>query len=510
MSRTSNSLRNAGSSMLNQLVTALLRFACRTAFIHTLGREFLGISGLYTNVITILSITELGFSTVITHSLYEPLAREDRETVRSLMAFYQKVYRLVGLAVLVLGLLLMPFLPKLMTGVTDKVNIYHYYLLYLAQTVVSYLFFAYKSALLIADQKKYLVDLAAAVCHTAVCVAQIAVLVVLRSFLVYTILGIAQGVIQNIAAAVMTDRRYPWLKTAAQPLAREQKKPLFQGVYAMFLQKLSTAVGTATDNLVISACVSVTAVGLYSNYALIVSTVQSILGNLFRALTASLGNLHATEGKERNALVFRSLDLANSYLVCLCGVCFLTMLRPFITLWAGESYLLDEATVVVIVLNFATNYLQNVVQIYRTATGLFVVGKYRSVVNAGLNLGLSLVFVRLWGMAGVFLGSIVSRLLTVWWFDGWVLCRRGLGISPWDYYGSCALSVGVMFAASAVSCVLMGSFAVSWGTMLLQGALGAAVCTAVYGLLFGGSQRARYLFAQVTGILRGRGSGQSV
>lgn len=502
MSRTSNSLRNAGSSMLNQLVTALLRFACRTAFIHTLGKEFLGISGLYTNVITILSITELGFSTVITHSLYEPLAKDDRETVRSLMVFYQKVYRLVGLAVLVLGLGLMPFLPKLMTGVTDKVNIYHYYLLYLAQTVVSYLFFAYKSALLIADQKKYLVDLAATVCHTAVCIAQIAVLVALRSFLIYTVLGIAQGIIQNIASAVMTDRRYPWLKEPAPALTKTQKKPLFQGVYAMFLQKISTAVGTATDNLIISACVSITAVGLYSNYALIVTTIQSVLGNLFRALTASLGNLHATQGRERNALVFRSLDLANSYLVCLCGVCFLTMLKPFITLWAGESYLLDDATVVIIVLNFATNYLQNVVQIYRTATGLFVVGKYRSVINAALNLGLSLIFVRLWGMAGVFLGSVVSRLLTVWWYDGWVLCRRGFGISPWGYYGSCCLSVGTMFVSALASHALLNGLALSWMSMLLQGLAGAAVCTAVYALLFGGSVQTRYLVAQLGLILR--------
>lgn len=496
MSRTSNSLRNAAGSLAQQLVTALLRFACRTAFIHTLGQEFLGISSLYTNVITILNITELGFSTVITYSLYEPLAKGDRDTVRALMAHFKKVYRLIGLAVLVLGLGLMPFLPNLMTGVTDKVNIYHYYLLYLAQTVVSYLFFAYKSVLLIADQKKYLVDLAATVCHTAVCVAQIAALLLFRSFLAYTVLGIAQGVAQNIAAAVLTDRRYPYLKEVPRKLTGGERKSLYAGVYAMFLQKISTAVGTATDNLIISAFVSVAAVGLYNNYYLIVSTVQNLLGNGFRAITASLGNLHATESKEKSGLVFRSLNLANSFLVCLCGVCFLTMFQPFITLWAGEGYLLDNMTVVIIVLNFATNYLQNVVQIFRSATGLFVVGKYRSVANAALNLGLSLVFVRRWGMAGVFLGSIVSRLLTVWWYDGWVLCRRGFGISPWGYYGSCALSLAVMFASAWASRMLCGTLAVSWWAMLASGAVGAAVCAAVYTLLFSRSQEAWYLAGQ--------------
>lgn len=500
MSRTANSARNAAGSMVNQLIMALLRFACRTAFIHTLGQEFLGISSLYSNVITILSITELGFSTVITYSLYEPLAKGDREMVRSLMDLFKKVYRLVGLAVLLLGLALMPFLPKLMTGVTDQVNIYHYYLLYLLQTVVSYLFFAYKSVLLIADQKKYLVDLSAAVCHGLVCAAQIAVLLVFRSFLAYTVLGIIQGIAQNVAAAVLVDRRYPYLKEPARKLTKAEKKPLFSGVYAMFLQKVSTAVGTATDNLIISACVSVTAVGLYNNYYLIVSTVQSVLGNLFRALTASLGNLHVTQSREKSGFVFRSLNLCNSFLVSLCAVCFLTMFRPFVILWAGEDYLLDDVTVGIIVLNFATNYLQNVVQIYRTATGLFVVGKYRSVANAVLNLGLSLVFVQWWGMAGVFLGSIVSRLLTVWWYDGWVLCRRGFGISPCGYYGSCVLSLAAAAVSALASHALCAELPVSWWTMLVSGAVGASVCAAIYVLLYGGSRESAYLRQRIKGL----------
>lgn len=493
MSRTANSFRNAGVSLSSQLLGSLLKFVCRTVFIHTLGKEFLGISSLYTNVITILNITELGFSTVITYSLYDPLARNDRQAIRSLMDFFRKVYRVIGLAVLLLGLGLMPFLPRLMTGVTDKVNIYHYYLLYLAQTVVSYLFFAYKSVLLIADQKKYLTDIAGAVCQAAVCALQVLALLVWRSFLAYTVLGIGVGIGQNVISAVLVDRRYPWLKEPAPRLTAQEKKPLYNRVWAMFLQKISTAVGTATDNLIISACVSVTAVGLYNNYYLIVSTVQSVLGGVFRAMTASLGNLHATRDREHSAFVFRSLNLANSYLVCLCGVCFLTMFRPFIILWAGESYLLDEWTVIIIVLNFATNYLQNVVQIYRSATGLFVVGKYRSVVNALLNLVLSLVLVRIWDMAGVFLGSVISRLLTVWWYDALVLCRRGFGTSPWGYYGSCALSLGVMGLSAGASAALWAAARPGWLTMAAAGVTGMLVCTAVYGLLFFRSRELAYL-----------------
>ena len=198
MSRTTKSLRNAAVSTGGQILNSLLKFACRTVFIYTLGKDYLGISSLYTNVLTILSLSELGFSTAVTYSLYEPLAKGDREMTRSLMAFFRKVYRIVGLTVLLLGLCLMPFLPRLMTGVTDKVNIYHYYLIYLAQPVISYLFFAYKAVMLSADQKGYISGTVSIFCNLALNLMKILVLVVWRSFFLYTAVAIVTQIAQNI------------------------------------------------------------------------------------------------------------------------------------------------------------------------------------------------------------------------------------------------------------------------------------------------------------------------
>lgn len=497
MSRTTNSFRNAGTAMGSQLMTNLLQFVCKTVFIYTLGKEYLGISSLYTNVLTILSITELGFSTVITYSLYLPLTKGDRAEIRSLMAFFKRVYRVVGLVVLVLGLALMPFLPRLMTGVTDKVDIYQYYLLYLIQSVVSYLFFAYKSVILIADQKKYVTDLVAVACKVCVCLLQILVLLVWKSFLAYTVLGILTSVAQNIVTGFLVDRRYPYLREKAEPLSGERRRELYKQVYATFLQKISTAVGTATDNLIISACVNITAVGLYSNYSIIVNAVQSVLGSLFRGMTASVGNLYVTETKERSAFVFRALNLANSYLVCVCSVCFLVLFQPFVTLWVGTDYLLDDWTVVVIVLNFATNYLQTVVLSYRDATGLFVVGKYRSVVNAAMNLGISLVLVRPFGMTGVFLGSIISRLATNWWFDAWVLHRRGFGVSPAGYYVACGVCLTVAAMSAWVTEYMFRAAGAGWLTLIGRGLCGVAVATLAYGILYGRSREMAYLVQRI-------------
>lgn len=502
MSRAKNSLRNASASFASQLISALLRFACRTAFLYTLGTEYLGIPALYTNVITLLSVSELGFATVITFHLYQPLAKGDHAAVRALMQFYRKVYRVVGVVVLLLGLSLMPALPSLMTGVTDKVNIYLYYLIYLAQTVVSYLFFAYKSVLLVADQKKYLVDTIHCLVQVAFCGLQIGALVIFQSFLWYTLLSVAATAAQNIVAAVVTTKRYPWLRGQAAVLDAPAKKNLFKAAYAMFLQRISVVIGTATDNLIISAFVSNLAVGLYSNYSMVVTTVQVVLSNAVRALTASLGDLYAAGHRERSYRVFRTLQLTLCWVLTVCATCFWVMFRPFILLWAGEACLLDDVTTAVIVMNFLTNFLQLVVLMYRDATGLFVVGKYRSVVNAVLNLGLSLLLVHPLGMMGVLLASIISRLLTNWWFDAYILCSRGFGCSPFWYYGHCACSVLLTVLCTwLVNLLCAGLPEASWTCLLLRAGCSVALPTVAYVVLFGRSVEARDFARRIRSML---------
>lgn len=479
-------MKNMLASMLGQLSNNLLRFLCRTVFVYTLGKEYLGISSLYTNILTILSVSELGFSTVITYCLYEPLAKHDIPRIQSLMTFFKKAYRVVGAIILVVGLCILPLLPYLMVGTTDKVNIYEYYLLYLAQTVISYVFFAYKGTILIADQKKYLYDIAYYIVQASMNLLQIVVLFTLHSFFVYTLIAVFCDAAQNVATAVIADKKYPFLRQPGEKLSREQKKEVFQQVYATSLYKVCTTIGTSTDNLVISSNISVLMVGIYDNYAMIVQVIHKVLQGVFQAFTSSIGNLYVTESREKNEFIFRCLDLMNSWLLTFCSVCFLMLFQPFISLWIGEEYCLTYPEVIIISLNFASMYLQNVVQIYKTAAGLFIYGKYRPVLSAVLNLVVSILLVRVLGLIGVLLGSIISRTVTTWWFDAWILYRRGFGKSPARYFLSCGVTALLLAVIAGLLWFLCLPFSeATWGNLIIRGVLCVVVCNAVLLAVYG-------------------------
>lgn len=502
MNRTVNTFRNVVTAIGGQMFNNFLKFICRTAFIYTLGKEYLGISSLYTNILTILSISELGFGSAITYSLYKPLAENDYSTISSLMNFFRKAYRIIGLVILGVGICLMPFLPRLMTGVTDKVNIYLYYLLYLIQTVVSYLFFAYKSTLLIADQKKYLNDIIMYIVQMCMNFIQILVLFLLKSFLVYTIVSILSNIVQNIVVAKVVDKKYPYLKEPSKKLTKSQRKEVFSRVYAMSLYRVSTAIGNATDNLIISANIGVVIAGLYDNYYMIIQIVQKLITSVFQAFTSSLGNLYIMESKEQNEFMFRCLNLLNNWLLTFTAVCFLVLFQPFIELWVGEEYLLSTFVVIIIVLNFATNYWQNVVQIYKDASGLFVRGKYRAVATAILNLIISIFLVKHIGLSGVFLGSIISRLITTWWYDAWLLYKYGFQKSPVKYYCDCLIMLiltGIIYAGIEVICIPIS--AITWGTLCIKAVLSVLLPNAIYLLLYGKSNEFNYLWKKIRGLI---------
>lgn len=433
--RTLNSLKNIISGVSGQIITLVLQFISRTVFIHTLGIEYLGVSGLFTNVISILNITELGIGTAIVYSLYKPLAEKDIITIKATMNLYRKAYFAVGCAIACIGLILLPFLPFVMKGSTNLVNVQLIYILYVFQSVSTYWFFAYKSSLLIADQKKYIFNFIRYIIMTISTITQIALLLLFKSFMLYTVIGILSNIILNIFIAKKVDKLYPYIKNKTDDrLPKESTKEIFKNVFGMSMYKINSVIVRSTDNIVISAFISVTAVGLYANYLMITTSLIAIIKLVFSAVTASVGNLYASDTKERNEFIFRCLNMLSFWIYSVCGICLWVLFNPFITLWIGKEFLLNLEVVFLIALNFVMDGFQNVSIIYKDACGLFWKGRYRPVATAIINVVLSVLLAPKLGISGVLLGTIISRLFTTWWYEPWMIYKFAFNMSSKRYF----------------------------------------------------------------------------
>lgn len=423
MMRIQNSLKNMFFGLSGQIISALMGFIVRTIFIYTLGIEYLGVDGLFTSILVMLSLANLGFDTAMIYSLYKPLAENDINKIQALMNLYQKAYRLIGVIVLLIGLSILPFLPYLMNGETTINNINTIYLLFLLNSVFSY-YFVYKQSIIIADQRNHIISKI----HSAFIIIsnlmQIILLVSIGNYIVVLATQIAFRIMENVYLAKKANQLYPYLNVKNNAkLSKEDRKLFFGNLYALMLYKISGVVINGTDNIIISIYVGVTSVGIYSNYLLIISTLSTFISYLFYSITASVGNLNVKENEEKKYFIFRVINFANFWIYGFCAVCLWNLINPFITLWLGEQYVFNKYIVFAIILNFFTTGMQNASTTFRDTTGLFKKGKYRPIIAAVINIVVSIILAREIGIAGVFLGTVISRLCTYFWYDPYVIFK---------------------------------------------------------------------------------------
>jgi O-antigen/teichoic acid export membrane protein len=421
--RIQNSLKNMTFGLFGQVIISFAGFIVRTVFIKILGIEYLGLNGLFTSILVMLSVANLGFDSAIIYSLYKPLADKDHRKIQALMNLYKNAYRIVGIVVLVIGLLIVPFLPLIIGREIEIENIYTIYLLFLLNSVLSY-FVIYKKSIIIADQKKYIISKIHTFLTLILNLVQIIQLVIVGDYLLYLIIQIILNFGENVFVALKANRLYPFLKEKNHAkLSNEERKRFFENLYALMLYKLSGVVISGTDNIIISVFLGVHFVGLYSNYLLILGTVVMILSFIFSSLTASVGNLIVSEDVEKKYLIYRVINFSNFWIYGMCSVCLWALINPFISLWIGKEYLLSNFEVLAIIINFYTGGMQSASSIYRETTGLFKIGKYRPVFAAIINVGVSILLAMHIGLAGVLFGTIISRLCTYFWYDPYLIFK---------------------------------------------------------------------------------------
>ena len=476
MDRAAPMEKNLKFAMAGELLLAVLKCLPRRVFVLLLGREYLGLNGLFADVLSMLSLAELGFSASITYSLYRPVAQGDTETIKSLVRLYRRVYRAVGMVVLAVGLSLTPFLSFFVKKMPEDIPyIPLIYVLNLANASISY-FFAYKSTLLFVYQKKYVETAIRAAVSLGATAAQIGVLLLTRNYLYYLFLAIGATIVQNAAVSIQADRLYPYLREKnVRPLPPEILGEIRRNVQAMLLHRIGAVAVFNTDNLLISKFVGVATAGLYSNYVMIRSFLNIMVGALFDVITPALGNLAATEAMEGKQAAFRRLAFFSAWLFGWMSICLFCLYDPFIDLWLGEGYLLPAPAVLLIVVNFYVTSMRTPVINTKSVLGLFWYDRHNSIVEAAFNLVVSVLLARRWGVEGIMAGTLISTLAFPFWREPLVLYSRGLHMPAGEYFKGYCVRLVVTVAAGALTWLLCGLTGSGLAGFLKKGFICAAV-----------------------------------
>lgn len=431
--RTKKVLTNVITAWCGQFIVILFNLVARYIFVTVLNMKYLGVNGLFSNIVTLLSFAELGIGTAIIYCLYKPLANGDIVQISAYMRFYKKVYTVVGVAVAVLGISITPFIRFFMEKGIEIDYLRIIYILFVLNSASTY-FFSYKQSLVIADQKKYITD----IYHNAFKLLQIILstifLYVTRDYVIYLIIQILITFFDNLVLSWKADRIYPFLKTEKKDLSKEEKGAIWKNTSALFIHKVGTVMVNSTDSIILSKFVGIVAVGIYSNYYLISSAVQGFITMVFSSASAGVGNFGAIEDKDKQKELF-NIMLYIEFAICgLASVCLLCLWNPFITLWLGNQYLLDDYVVAILALQFYILGKRQVVLMFRDALGLFWYDRYKAVAEAVLNLIISIILVQKIGIAGVFLGTIISNLMTCFWIEPYILFKYGFHANKVKYF----------------------------------------------------------------------------
>ncbi len=409
--RSSNSIKNAIVAMVMNLFTIVIGFIAQKIFIDVLGTEYLGINGLFTNVLSMLGIIELGLGSAIIYHLYKPIAEKDTEKIKSLMLFYKIGYRVIALLVTIIGLLIIPFIGFIVGEVTITESIVYIYVLFLIDIVASYLL-SYKRSILYANQQTYIVNIIHIVYLIFMNVVQLLALIITKNYILYLWIKIISRIFENVIITLVANKMYPYIKdNRVKQLDKKIKKSIFTKVKGLLYHKVGTFIVLGTDNIIISAFLGVTTVGLYSNYNLIIQALSNLFSQVFNSITASVGNLLIENDKKKSYNIYKNILFFNSWIFAFASSGLLCILEPFVKIWIGSEFLLPFGVLVVLVINFYMQGMRKTSNTFKEAAGIFYEDRYVPLCESGINIIASIILVKIFGLMGVFIGTIISTFV---------------------------------------------------------------------------------------------------
>lgn len=477
--RTKNTLRNIAFGFLNRIINIILPFITRTAILYIMGTQYLGLSSLFSSILSFLSLSELGVGAAMVYSMYKPIAENDHPAICALLNLYKKLYRIIGTVVLILGLSLIPFLKILVPEeLPPDINLYLLYFIYLINAVLSYWLFAYKNALLQAYQRSDINSKIASIITCASYAVMLTSLFLTRNYYAYVIWLPIFTIVTNVLRLILVNRSFPGLEPEGEVPA-ELKKSIFKKTSALIGTKLNTVVLNAADNLVMSAFLGLTAIAMYGNYHYIMNSIVGFLGIAYSSMTAGLGNSLQTDSLDTNYCNFEKFSFINSWLVGWCTVCLVCLYQPFMRIWVGEELMFPFYVVLEMGLYFYIYQIRKIPVVYKDAAGIWWEDRFRPYVCMIVNVVLNIVLVQVIGISGIILSTVFSLCVSIPW-ENYTIFRYVFHRSSKPYYRKMCLSGGAMLLAGTVTLWICSMLEDGIPAFLLKG----CICVVVPNVIF--------------------------
>jgi len=495
--RVKSSLLNITVGIGNQLIITLLSFVSRTVFINSLGIEYLGINTLFTSILAMLSLAEAGIGSSIIYNLYKPVATNDRPKIVALMNLYRKAYSIIAGGIMLLGLALLPFLGLIVKD-TDVPHLSVIYLLFLFNTAVPYLF-VHKQSFLNVNQKNYIVTAAFSVSAIVSTSAKIAILYYTENYILYLAVESAVSIATSLILAKAANRMYPLLKEkSGAKLDAETKASFLKNMKAIILQNIGSYFVFGVESVLISTFVGVIAVGLYSNYLLLITIARTFLNQVFANLYHSVGNLVAKESPDKIYQVYRVALLVNFWLYSLAAIALYLLVQPFISIWIGSGYLMDMAILILLVLQFYERGMRNTITTVKTTAGIFHQDRFAPLIQAGINLLLSIVLVHYMGIIGIFIGGLISAVAVPFWLTPRLVYKDVFKKPLLDFFKKYSFYTMIgLVACFGSQFVLSFLEASNYVQLLVQGMAVMLIVNLFYLLIFFRTEEFSYLLAVI-------------
>lgn len=410
MSRTKNSARNIGWGLATNLVNVAFPFVNRTVLLYTMGKLYLGLSSLFTSVLSILNLMELGFCTAIIYCMYEPLAKNDVDAVCKLLNFYKKYYRAIGAAILGIGLLVTPFIKYIISGdYPNDINLYVLYIIYLLNTACSYFLFSYRKSLLVATQRQDVTSKITLLTNVVQYTLQFVLLFTLHNYYIYALLLLAGTIFNNLFNGYVSYKLFPQYRCRGK-IPKTQFDQIIKNVKALVFQKIGWVILTSVDNIVISAFLGLAILAEYNNYYCIVNALLGIISVIVSSIKASVGDSLVQNSKEKNMKNLRVFNFAFLWIIGWCSVCLLCLFQDFIKIWVGSSMLLPFSIPLLLAAYFYVYKSCDMLYVYQEAAGIWWVTRWVPLIAGAFNLLVNIMLVKLIGLDGIVISTILSFL----------------------------------------------------------------------------------------------------